>query len=53
VPRNRSSHALAANPIANLAFKRGTRIIELLVSLDSEVRMGARRKCVRTSESGR
>src|SRR5262249_55428266 len=33
VPRTRSSHALAASPIANLGFKRGTRIIDLLVSL--------------------
>jgi hypothetical protein len=41
VPRTRSSHPLAANPIANFGFKRGTRIIELLVSLDSEVRMGS------------
>src|SRR5215471_21794121 len=33
VPRTRSSHTLAANPIANFGFKRGTRIIVLLVSL--------------------
>src|SRR5262249_51925444 len=33
VPRTRSSHTLAANPIANFGFKRGTRIITLLVSL--------------------
>ncbi len=33
VPRTRSSHYRAASPIANFGFKRGTRIIELLVSL--------------------
>src|SRR6266851_261330 len=33
VPRTRSSHIRAASPIANFGFKRGTRIIELLVSL--------------------
>jgi hypothetical protein len=33
VPRTRSSHRLAANPIANFGFKRGTRIISLVVSL--------------------
>src|SRR5262249_39122039 len=33
VRRTRSSHTLAANPIANFGFKRGTRIITLLVSL--------------------
>src|SRR5215467_9297247 len=33
VPRTRSSHSRAASPIANFGFKRGTRIIELLVSL--------------------
>src|SRR4249920_1377890 len=33
VPRTRSSHASAARAVANFGFKRGTRIIELLVSL--------------------
>src|SRR5262249_33120651 len=33
VPRTRSSHACADRPVANFGFKRGTRIIELLVSL--------------------
>ena len=32
--------------------KGALRIIELLVSLDSEVRMRVCRKCLRTSESG-
>jgi hypothetical protein len=32
VPRTRSSHTFATSPIANFGFKRGTRIIELLVS---------------------
>jgi hypothetical protein len=35
VPRTRSSHILAASPIANFGFKRGTRIVDLLVSLGS------------------
>jgi hypothetical protein len=34
----------AASPIANFGFKSGTRIIELLVSFDSEVRYGVSRK---------
>src|SRR5262249_8696992 len=33
VPRTRSSHSLAASPIANFGFKRGTSIIDLPVSL--------------------
>src|SRR5262249_8191014 len=33
VPRTRSSQACAASPFANFGFKRGTGIIELLVSL--------------------
>jgi hypothetical protein len=33
VPRTRSSHKFAATPIANFGFKRGARIIGLLVSL--------------------
>jgi 5'-nucleotidase/UDP-sugar diphosphatase len=32
VPRTRSSHTRAASPIANFGFKRGTGIMELLVS---------------------
>jgi hypothetical protein len=52
VPRTRSSHTVAASPIANFGFKSGTRIIELLVSLGSEVRMRVCRKHLRTSESG-
>jgi hypothetical protein len=52
VPRTRSSRTRAASPIAKFGFKRGTKIIELLVSLDSEVRMRVCRKCLRTSESG-
>jgi hypothetical protein len=39
VPRTRSSRTRAANPIANFGFKRGTRIIALLVVLDSESRV--------------
>ena len=35
-----------------LRVHRGTRIIDLLVSLDSEVRMRVCRECWRTSESG-
>src|SRR5262245_61880951 len=38
VPRTRSSHDFAASAFANFGFKSGTRIIELLVSFDSEVR---------------
>src|SRR5262245_23314408 len=52
VPRTRSSHTGVARAVANFGFKRGTRIIELLVSLDSEVRIRGCRKGVRTSESG-
>jgi len=33
VPRTRSSHMRAPSPIANFWFKRGTKIIELRVSL--------------------
>ena len=52
VPRTRSSHNIAANAVANFGFKSGTRIIDLLVSFDSEVRTGVCRKVQRTSESG-
>src|SRR5262245_47850986 len=50
VPRTRSSHDLAAGAFANFGFKSGTRIIEFLVSLDSEVRIRTRCNLVRTSE---
>src|SRR4029079_6496249 len=33
VPRTRSSRSEAASPTANFGFKRGTRIMDLLVSL--------------------
>jgi hypothetical protein len=52
VPRTRSSHNIAANAVANFGFKSGTRIIDLLVSFDSEVRTRVCRKVQRTSESG-
>src|SRR5262249_20189798 len=41
VPRTRSSPNIAAGCVANFGFKSGTRIIELLVSFDSEVRLRA------------
>ncbi len=41
VPRTRSSPNIAAGDVANFGFKSGTRIIDLLVSFDSEVRLGA------------
>ena len=43
---------VAASPNADFGFKSGTRIINLLVSYDSEVRIGACCKLGRTSESG-
>src|SRR5262249_7098762 len=46
VPRTRSSPGVAARSVANFGFKSGTRIIDLLVSFDSEVRLGACRKVV-------
>ena len=52
VPRTRSSHDLAERAFANFGFKSGTRIMELLVSCDSEVRSRVSRKFGRTSESG-
>jgi hypothetical protein len=39
VPRRRSSHNIAASAVANFGFKSGTRIIGLLVSFESEVRI--------------
>src|SRR5215469_12130668 len=41
VLRTRSSPNIAAGYVANFGFKSGTRIIELLVSFDSEVRLRA------------
>ena len=52
VPRTRSSHDIAASAVANFGFESGTRIIELLVSLDSEVRIRGCGEVLRTSESG-
>jgi hypothetical protein len=52
VPRTRSSHDIAASAVAHFGFKSGTRIIGLLVSFDSEVRIRVCRKLERTSESG-
>jgi hypothetical protein len=51
VPRTRSSHNIAASAVANFGFKSDTRIIDLLVSFDSEVRIRVCRKVGRTSES--
>src|SRR5215470_12988481 len=39
VPRTRSSPIIGAGCVANFGFKSGTRIIDLLVSFDSEVRL--------------
>jgi hypothetical protein len=45
VPRTRSSHTLAASPIANFGFKRGTRSHRVSsVPFDSEFRMRGCRK---------
>ena len=52
VPRIRSSHNICRESDCDLRVQSGTRIIELLVSFDSEVRNGACRKLGRTSESG-
>ena len=52
VPRTRSSHSIAAKFGCELRVQSGTRIIELRVSFDSEVRIRACRKVERTSESG-
>src|SRR5215469_14354345 len=46
VPRTRSSPTIAAGCVANFGFKSGTRIIALLVSFDSEVRLRACCKAV-------
>src|SRR5262249_11896042 len=52
VPRTRSSHCNCRESCCELRVQSGARIIELLVSYDSEVRYGARGKLMRTSESG-
>src|ERR1700736_4436454 len=52
VPRNRSSHKFAERSDANFGFRSGTTRIELLVSLSIPKFVRARRKCLRTSESG-
>src|SRR5262249_6383954 len=52
VPRTRSSHHNCCESVCELRVQSGTRIIELLVSFDSEVRIRACRKLRRTSESG-
>src|SRR5690349_4042076 len=52
VPRTRSSHHNCRESECELRVQSGTRIIELLVSFDSEVRYGACGKLKRTSESG-
>jgi hypothetical protein len=52
VPRTRSSHDFSAGTVANFGFKRGTRIIELLVPFRFRSSLGGRCECLRTSESG-
>ena len=52
VPRTRSSHHNCRDSDCELRVQSGTRIIALLVSFDSEVRIGACGKIERTSESG-
>src|SRR4029077_5294388 len=52
VPRTRSSHYNCRESGCELRVQSGTRIIELLVSYDSEVRFRACGKVGRTSESG-
>src|ERR1700751_2241900 len=52
VPRTRSSHHTCRESGCELRVQSGTRIIELLVPFDSEVRSRARRKMMRASESG-
>src|SRR5712691_4055821 len=51
VPRTRSSRTICREYDRELRVQRGTRIMELLVVLDSEVRKSACRKVIRTSES--
>src|ERR1700724_2374443 len=52
VPRTRSSHHNCRESDCELRVQSGTRIIDLLVSFDSEVRLRACGKLGRTSESG-
>src|SRR5205807_8830883 len=52
VPRTRSSYKFVARSDANFGFRSGTTRIELLVSLSIPKFVRARRKCLRTSESG-
>src|ERR1043166_8192454 len=52
VPRTRSSHRNCRESDCELRVQIGTRIIELLVSFDFEVRYGACGKLGRTSASG-
>ena len=52
VPRTRRSHPNCRESNCDLRVQSGTRIKELLVSFDSEVRIGACGKLGRTSESG-
>jgi hypothetical protein len=52
VPRTRRSHHCCRESDCELRVQSGTRIIDLLVSFDSEVRVGACGKLRRTSESG-
>jgi hypothetical protein len=52
VLRTRSSHHNCRESGYELRVQSGTRIIELLVSFDSEVRIGAGCTIGRTSESG-
>src|SRR5262249_44231203 len=52
VPRTRSSHHNCRKLDCELRVQSGTRIIELQVSYDSEVRFAACGKLGRTSESG-
>src|ERR1043166_6591989 len=52
VPRIRSSHFDCRESDCELRVQSGTRIIELLVSFDSEVRIETCGKLGRTSESG-
>jgi hypothetical protein len=51
VPRTRSSRMLCRAFDRELRVQRGTRIIELLVVLDSEVRKRDAAQMMRTSES--
>jgi len=52
VPRTRSSHHNCRESDCELRVQSGTRIIELLVPFDTEVRKRTCRQMMRTSESG-